>query len=594
MFPARRDAAAILATVIPRASFGCLVLVLVLVACGCKAVWDPPVGDAGGGGAGGGAGGAGGSTTQSSVTSTAVTVVSSSSATGGAGAGGEAAGGGPTESGLEEISLGVVASDVPTPITIAGDTLGFTVLVKSSDPYGRMGVRRLESPSAAAVVDEYGIAGTAAEFSWYGMTPAGVPQSDQASAMPTVMPGTWQLTVGDPTAQEQSAAVSLWRRRTLDGLFHGGALDVNVFAVDGVTTTTYVQQVLKEAFGDWAGIGLGNVAFYPLASTHALVDESTFFQLVQQSSAATNTPSLNLFVIEAFTGELSNVIGVAAGIPGLGIAPGSNSSGIVWMPSGALVDASVLRHEAGHLAGLFHTTEIAPGYSDPLGDTAVCRSVEMLVDACPDAGNVMFPYALGAAGFSTMQARVIRGSTLYRGFADEVGANAAATPGGDAKGERATPHEPLDEDALGADGEAVPGGVARSSWRARLGRGASFATAHWCSRNRGRGADAARLAKMVAARDLVLVAFDERAPELVRERAVHALATTRRPHRAALTRLANDASTARRVRLAALDALLSVDARPDSTGAMLARTFAADGDPAMARYARRLLARRGF
>ena len=64
-----------------------------------------------------------------------------------------------------------------------------------------------------------------------------------------------------------------------------------------------------------------------------------------------------------------------------------------------------LIHELGHYMGLPHTTEIA-GDADALSDTPVCADVNML-DLCPDADNIMFPYNLGRSGsaFSPQQAQ---------------------------------------------------------------------------------------------------------------------------------------------------------------------------------------------
>jgi hypothetical protein len=80
-----------------------------------------------------------------------------------------------------------------------------------------------------------------------------------------------------------------------------------------------------------------------------------------------------------------------------------------------LSDANVLRHEAGHFAGLFHTTEWTPGEEDPLSDTPSCADVNGL-EACPDFSNVMFPFGATTPGeLTAQQARVVQGSALYRG-----------------------------------------------------------------------------------------------------------------------------------------------------------------------------------
>jgi hypothetical protein len=82
---------------------------------------------------------------------------------------------------------------------------------------------------------------------------------------------------------------------------------------------------------------------------------------------------------------------------------------------GRLSDANVLRHEAGHFAGLFHTTEFDPTAEDPLSDTPRCADVNGL-EACPDFTNVMFPVGATTPGeLTAQQTRVVQGSALYRG-----------------------------------------------------------------------------------------------------------------------------------------------------------------------------------
>jgi hypothetical protein len=86
---------------------------------------------------------------------------------------------------------------------------------------------------------------------------------------------------------------------------------------------------------------------------------------------------------------------------------------LVEVSGDAEVDAARVRHETGHLAGLFHTSD-EYGF-DPLGDTAECTHPDD--ELCPDADNVMFPRATAHAPrteLSAAQARVVLGSTLYR------------------------------------------------------------------------------------------------------------------------------------------------------------------------------------
>ncbi|MSP25667.1 MAG: hypothetical protein EXR75_10985 [Myxococcales bacterium] len=484
--------------------------------------------------------------------------------------------------------LGKIVSDVVTPFAVTADTLGFTVLVKSGAPYGRMGVRELSPPMSAPVIEDFTIPGVAREFSGYGLTAAGVPQSDALGAMPAVMPGTWNVTIGDPTFAENSGDVSVWSRKTKDGLFHGGKLDVNVFLIGGVTTEAYVTSTLAASFGNYVGISLGDVAFYPLDAKFSVIDEMNYFDLMQASSPAVKTPALNVFVVWAFAGELQDAIGIAAGIPGLGIAHGSNVSGVAWSPFDPNLDPLIFRHEAGHLAGLFHTTEILLGTGgDALADTPSCPDVEQLLGGCPDAMNIMFPYANDAnAAFTSMQAQVIRGSTLYRSYFDD-----SQSPAKIKGGEKGAGDGAADGEEHGVSRDATRSGGA---WRSRLGRAASFATAHWCTHGKHRFDHSKRLAQLASEAELLGTALDDDAPELVRVRSARALAHAKRPGRGALERLVRDLAAPRRVRLAALDTLVTLAPRADSSAALLARGFASDADADMARYAHRMMQRHGW
>lgn len=75
---------------------------------------------------------------------------------------------------------------------------------------------------------------------------------------------------------------------------------------------------------------------------------------------------------------------------------------------------------AGHFAGLFHTSEFAPGYGDPLSDTPQCDDPATLLQACPDFGNAMFPGGLSTPGtLSPLQVRVVQLATSLSAHACE-------------------------------------------------------------------------------------------------------------------------------------------------------------------------------
>ncbi len=501
-------------------------LTILLAACGGKAIWDPnhhsnhhPTTSAGGedgtaevatSTTTSGVGGAGGAlATVSSVVSSAASGPMSSATTSVATS--ASSGGGTVTTSLEEVPLGEQQAGLPVSFDVPEGTLGFTVVVKSSNIYGRMGVRQIESPSKANVVQDYTIKGTQWQYSWYGLTPAGVPQSDAPDAMPKPTPGTWWFMIGDPYENAASADVSIWLRKSSDGAFHGGTVDVNVFRVPSVSSDVYIDAVVTKAYTGWAGLNLGKIAHYPLDEKYASVDGANYLPVVASSAGTKNTPAINVYVIEKFVNEMKDAIGVAAGIPGVGIAPGSHSSGVVISPtSDPDTDAVVLKHESGHLSGLFHTTEIEGGTVDPLGDTLSCSNVPQLLFGCPDAVNIMFPYANPAADeFSMMQETVIHGSTLYHGAFDDLsngGMSAKLPP---------SPAKAASESAYAAARSAV----AHGAWRAHVSASAAtLLSSHWCHQTKNVDHLAA-LGRLASQAELSAVAADPSTPSWIRSRA---------------------------------------------------------------------------
>ncbi|HVK63686.1 MAG TPA: hypothetical protein VM694_04400 [Polyangium sp.] len=390
-----------------RSSFFSAIALITLAACGSTTRTETP-GTGGEGGetwtAGPGVGGAGG--------------------IGAGGAGGVGAGpSGPYS--LEHIDLGDVALNMLQPFEVPDRALGLTVTVGAADLNDVVGISRLRPPMGDPVIFNYAMAGkNTLAFANYGWVGGASPQSDGPDAWP-MQQGQWRIALGDDDGTVKSAHVDVWIRRTKDGLFHGGVVDVNVFLAPNSTTQNYVNQVLSEMFVDYAGLGLGKVTFLPLDGSFTNVGTYNEYRtLLASSSGAGSAPALNLFVIGSFGSEFGQAIGVAGGIPGSTVLHGTTMSGVAYMPSGnPQYDASVLRHEVGHLSGLFHTTEFSVEETDPLSDTVECPTSVMQSnpDNCPDVTNTMFPIAYGALELTEAQKRVLHGSALYRGILEEGG-----------------------------------------------------------------------------------------------------------------------------------------------------------------------------
>lgn len=469
----------------------------------------------------------------------------------------------PTED-ITEIALGEISLGSAKPFSICGRTLGFSAIAISPDPNDVIGVARLRNPGAQYVINNFAMAGhTTAVFGDYGWVGAGNPQSDSSDALP-VQEGNWRITLGDDDFSLMSADTTIWTRRTLDGQFHGGVVDVNVFLLQGAATQNYVNAVLSKMF-PYAGLDLGNVKFYPLDAKYAAVNSSQDLNQLLASSAGVGTvPALNLFVIGSFGAMFGDAIGVAGGIPGSPMKHGTGMSGIAYLPSNnSGYDASVLRHETGHLAGLFHTTEYSIKETDPLSDTVECAfsTMQNNPQKCPDVDNAMFPIAFGALAFTPAQETVIHGSMLYRGILQAGAMPLPPKPVPPAPG--APKLEPLPPELNAPE---IPGEQPFFTGQSDLSRlFASLLCAHGSGRDRP--TDYFDLAVHTAGAEHASQAFralalDAAQPELVRRRALRAYlrasSATSSEHAQAVslaTSIAADRAQPARLRLAALSAL---------------------------------------
>ncbi|MBI4953282.1 MAG: hypothetical protein HY908_14720, partial [Myxococcales bacterium] len=378
------------------------------------------------------------------------TTTTTTTATGGAGGSAGAGGGGTTSStggsggtpdpweplqALKEVDLGVVDfQEGPYLVPIPDRTLGFTLLAEATALDKGIGVYRLKPPAGSSVIVNFAMAGHSTQvFGDMGWVSAADPQTTTSDAWP-VQPGLWTYDVAGDTTQG-TAHVRVYARRTLDGLFHGGVLDVNVFIPPGTVSQSYMQGVIEshlfpDYFSPAIGLAQGALQFFAAPSSATSIgnyDElRTLFASV---SAGASAPALNLVVVGDFSdAEFGGAIGVAAGIPGSPMRHGTTRSGVAYQPSGdQAYDASILGHEVSHLAGLFHTTEFQIVETDPLFDTPTCDPavIQSNPQACPDLQNIMFPIAYGGQQFSAAQITVFQGSAMYRGVLEAGGAPAA-------------------------------------------------------------------------------------------------------------------------------------------------------------------------
>lgn len=347
---------------------------------------------------------------------------------------------------LEEQCLGEVPVGTFSTFEIPANTFGLTVVGKAATDDTAVGVERLRPGGLGSVIANFDIPGKDIDaFVGQGIVAGASPQSDSADALPMHI-GEWRVRFGDAGAGTP-VDVCVYARRTADGVFHGGVMDVNVRIAPGAgVSSDYVQGVLNGLFNNYFGPSLGIIAgtitFGSLSSDYDAVSSITELHSMFRSSVGIGPrPAVNLFVVGDFTGgDFGNAIGVAGGIPGSAVVHGTSQSGVAYQPSGDTnFDAAVLAHELGHLGGLFHTTEIQVASTDPLSDTPECANIGNDPNSCPDVGNIMFPIAYSGTQFSPSQVTVMQASALYRG-----NPAAGASPGGSLPG---TAFAFIDDDA---------------------------------------------------------------------------------------------------------------------------------------------------
>ena len=114
-------------------------------------------------------------------------------------------------------------------------------------------------------------------------------------------------------------------------------------------------------------------------------------------TAGQNRPAIPIFFVRSIEGAL----GIASGIPGPHVLPGTGASGVAISVDLVPVDEMgvVIAHELGHYTGLFHTSEIDGRVNDPFPDTPECR-----LDRDTDGDGFLRPSECRGAGADHLKA----------------------------------------------------------------------------------------------------------------------------------------------------------------------------------------------
>ncbi|WP_437539070.1 hypothetical protein WME79_23130 [Sorangium sp. So ce726] len=559
---------------------------LVAGACGGRVVVDgfepPPEGSDGAGGS----------------WSSGDTASSASEGSSGIGQGGSIGeGGAPPIPPLVKEEHNNVGFDDAIPVSVQPGTLGFTAVAEimaSSPSFEPIGIESIRGPDGRLLAADYTIPGTMAAFFNQGIGTAAVPQTGADASAP-LAPGIYWIKLGNGGAGPLAEPVrlSVWHRQTLDGRFHGGKIDINAFIAGDAISEQYMRRALLEAYEGYVGLGVGSINVHHIGSEWEFVDEEVLPGLLEQTAGAPGRPALNVIAVTAFGGSIAQASGVTPAVPSVAVEHGTHLSGIVvTLYEEPSVDTVILRHELGHLAGLFHTTEFDADFGDPLDDTSQCGDVNSLMERCPDFGNLMFPTGGDFSGTLTPQQKaIVRASALYRGIVEQGGG--AAVP------------LPADTPASGAPiAPPAPGEGARSFAPDRLAstaalppHAAALLAGHFCGQSAARGADFDELLRAAGGADadrLLAVGRDPGVPAYVRARALTAAgrAATRSFASARviaeLQALAADPRLPRRARLGAVEGVASASR---AAARALAARLTADPDSVVERMATRAAAR---
>jgi len=333
---------------------------------------------------------------------------------------------GPIES-LVELDLGVHNVGTTQHFDLPNNMIGLTELSETPES-GFIGIASLRPPTGGSVIYNFAIPGVGlGAFADELVVSGANPQSDLTQAWP-VQEGSWQLRIESDAGGPETVHSRVFVRRTNDGAFHGGVIDFHVYLTPSGADQPYINNVLGQMFASYytpfVGLTLGTVSFSNIGNQYSQIDSHEEFRQLLATSTAASAPAVNLFVVGDFDGDANGALGIAGGIPGSPMVHGTRRSGVAYAPTfNAQYDASVLAHEIGHLAGLFHTTETVGTVFDPLGDTVECPNIaNQNPDQCPDVSNVMFPIAYAGSQMTALQVRVIQGSAIYRGILQEGGA----------------------------------------------------------------------------------------------------------------------------------------------------------------------------
>jgi hypothetical protein len=322
-------------------------------------------------------------------------------------------------------------------VEIGPGDLSLLAFARTGNPDAQVFVTGVISPSGVDVGDAIGI--EYGEFSNFGEAAVYLPMKEQVDLE------IGEYEVAFEATDDIGASGVLVRSGTADG---PQALDVIFWMA---TNEEYDTQALEQRFRSTgeAVLGAHGIAIGTMTFIDPPADIINRYSVLQFSEGGTDADlrglcramstsvgdvrALNFAIVDRLDGDEPDAIieGSSAGLPGTAMLAGSDLSCVAGMaspdpddPGRDLFDrAVVVWHEAGHLLGLYHTSESDGQYFDLFDDTPECRSEERDTDddgfvdlyECDgfDADNFMFHDGDGATMTDDQAWMVRRHPLLY-------------------------------------------------------------------------------------------------------------------------------------------------------------------------------------
>ncbi len=334
---------------------------------------------------------------------------------------------------LGSIPLGPDGTTDPVTFDIPAGAQSFMIVVDGDDS-ASFGVARLDDPNGNAIISDEPVMVSGLEQLFVGPFPSQFKSDNRAlpdegigavsvpnNQAVTVTGGTYTVkllgaVVGNQgiTPATGNVDVTVYYK---EGDISSGRLDVQLYfsgagglSAMSAQTDPFMQDALarlREIYGA-AGIEIINVAYHDIDPSFQTImslqgpgnDLNEMFKLSEG-----NGPGLHFFMVDRIQSPLpiGMIGGVAGGLPGPPLAPGTVASGVAVALSATMNDpdvfAHVMGHEGGHWLGLFHTTEFGNFVEDQLDDTPPGDGGMM---------HLMFPSVGGGQIISPTQAQVMR------------------------------------------------------------------------------------------------------------------------------------------------------------------------------------------